>query len=99
MRKMHVVSGQKATQLNDYANRGWGGLTYSYYRERWKRFTTEVITASLSGQKFDEKQFYQSITDFEYEWTLSKEHHPIISGENPILLAKTLSEKYMQYFY
>lgn len=94
-----TVWGQKATQLNDYANRGWGGLTYSYYRERWKRFTTEVITASLSGQKFDEKQFYQSITDFEYEWTLSKEHHPIISGENPILLAKTLSEKYMQYFY
>lgn len=94
-----TVWGQKATQLNDYANRGWGGLTYSYYRERWKRFTTEVITASSSGQKFDEKQFYQSITDFEYEWTLSKEHHPIISGENPILLAKTLSEKYMQYFY
>ena len=57
------------------------------------------MQTSLSGQKFDEKQFYQSITDFEHEWTLSKEHHPIISGENPILLAKTLSEKYMQYFY
>ena len=60
-----TVWGQKATQLNDYANRGWGGLTYSYYRERWKRFTTEVITASLSGQKFDEKQFYEGKINIE----------------------------------
>ena len=41
-----TVWGQKATQLNDYANRGWGGLTYSYYRERWKRFTTYPVILS-----------------------------------------------------
>ncbi|MCS2207905.1 alpha-N-acetylglucosaminidase C-terminal domain-containing protein [Bacteroides thetaiotaomicron] len=31
-----TVWGQKGNGLNDYANRGWGGLTNVYYRERWK---------------------------------------------------------------
>ena len=89
-----TVWGQKNTQLNDYANRGWGGLTRTFYRERWKRFTEEVIAAMTRHKKFDEEKFHQDITQFEYEWTLKNEDFPITSEENPISLAKELILKY-----
>ena len=89
-----TVWGQKDTQLNDYANRGWGGLTRTFYRERWKRFTEEVIAAMTRHKNFDEEKFHQDITQFEYEWTLKNEDFPIISEENPISLAKELILKY-----
>ena len=89
-----TVWGQKDTQLNDYANRGWGGLTRTFYRERWKRFTEEVIAAMTRHKNFDEEKFHQDITQFEYEWTLKNEDFPITSGENPISLAKELILKY-----
>ena len=93
-----TVWGQKATQLNDYANRGWGGLTKTFYRERWRKFTNEAISAVISGRKINEKDFYKEITDFEYEWTLQKDTFPIASGGNPIQIAKYLLNKYRTYF-
>lgn len=93
-----TVWGQQDTQLNDYANRGWGGLTKSFYRERWRRFTKEVVAAMAKQEAFDEKKFHQEITQFEYDWTLEKEQFPITSGENPIQLAKSLIIKYKNDF-
>jgi alpha-N-acetylglucosaminidase len=93
-----TVWGQKDTQLNDYANRGWGGLTRSFYRERWKRFTEDVLVSVINGKEFDEKQFHQNITQFEYEWTLQKGDFPIVSGENPIEVASILISKYDAHF-
>ena len=93
-----TVWGQKATQLNDYANRGWGGLTKSFYRERWKRFTDEVISSIESGKVIDEQKFYKNITDFEYDWILQKETFSITSGQNPIQIAHSLLDKYQIYF-
>lgn len=93
-----TVWGQKATQLNDYANRGWGGLTQTFYRERWRRFTNEAISAVVSGREMDETKFYQDITAFEYEWTLQKDTFPIVSGGNPTLIANSLHDKYRMYF-
>lgn len=93
-----TVWGQKATQLNDYANRGWGGLTKTFYRERWKRFTNEAINAVISGKKLDEKTFYKEITDFEYEWTLKNDTFPITSGNDPVQIANSLLDKYQIYF-
>ena len=52
-----TVWGQKNTQLNDYANRGWGGLTRTFYRERWKRFTEEVIAAMTRHKNLMKRNF------------------------------------------
>ena len=94
-----TVWGQKDTQLNDYANRGWGGLTKSFYRERWKRFTEAVIEATVNRKDFNEDKFHHDITQFEYEWTLyNNESFPVISGENPIKIANALIVKYENYF-
>lgn len=93
-----TVWGQQDTQLNDYANRGWGGLTRSFYRERWKRFTDRIITAVLKNEPYDEDKFHQEITKFEYDWTLQKDSFPIISKEDPIQIADSLVSKYDAYF-
>ena len=90
-----TVWGQKGTQLNDYANRGWGGLTRSFYRERWKRFTDGVIAATEAGRKFDEQKFRKEIIQFEYDWTVTDgENFPVTSGENPVKVAKELLARY-----
>ena len=93
-----TVWGQQDTQLNDYANRGWGGLTRSFYRERWKRFTDGVIAAVSEDKPFDEDKFHQDITQFEYNWTLQKDSFPIVSEEDPIQIADSLILKYDTYF-
>ena len=90
--------GQKATQLTDYASRGWGGLTKSFYRERWKRFTTAVLAAMEVNQDFDAKAFYKQITQFEYEWTSQKQNFRQMSGESSVDVAKELQHKYEEYF-
>lgn len=92
-----TVWGQKATQLNDYANRGWGGLTKDFYGSRWKRFTDAAIAARLHGKEHDAKQFYNDITDFEYQWTLQSKEYPIVSGENPVELAREIINKYSNF--
>ncbi len=93
-----TVWGQQDTQLNDYANRGWGGLTRSFYRERWKRFTEKVINSAQQGKAFKEEEFHRDITQFEQDWTLQNEPFPLVSGEDPIQLARSLLLKYEGYF-
>lgn len=93
-----TVWGQKATQLNDYANRGWAGLTSSFYRERWKRFTDAVIDAAENGKPYDPKKYYDEITDFEEAWTRQHDCFPVTSGENPVTVGRFLAEKYNHYF-
>ena len=90
--------GQKATQLNDYANRGWGGLTDSYYRKRWELFTQYAIDEMSHGKEIDEKSFYNLITEFEYQWTLQTNVYSESSGEDPIRIANLLYIKYNPYF-
>lgn len=93
-----TVWGQKATQLNDYANRGWAGLTSSFYRERWRRFTDAVIAAAEAGKAYDPKAYYDAITDFEEEWTHGHDKFDIVSGENPVTVGRELASRYGQYF-
>ena len=93
-----TIWGQKDTQLNDYANRGWAGLTKGFYRERWKRFTDGVLAAMKTHRSFDAKKFHKDITDFEYEWTLQHETFPVSSGEDAVKVANELWNKYQNDF-
>lgn len=82
--------GQKATQLNDYANRDWSGLTLTFYRERWKRFTDNVINCLIENKKFDKETFIKNITDFEEDWVNGHESYVISSHDNPVTISKEL---------
>lgn len=93
-----TIWGQKDTQLNDYANRGWAGLTKSFYRGRWKLFTDGVLAAMKANRSFDEKKFHKDVTEFEYQWTLQHEDFPISSGESAVKVANELWNKYQNDF-
>lgn len=93
-----TVWGQKATQLNDYANRGWAGLTKDFYGARWNKFTDSVIAAAKAGREYDAKKYYDDITEFEYQWTLrTGDDYPIVSDADPTQLAKQLINKYSKF--
>ncbi|MDE6716262.1 MAG: alpha-N-acetylglucosaminidase C-terminal domain-containing protein, partial [Muribaculaceae bacterium] len=92
------VWGQKATQLNDYANRGWAGLTKDFYGARWNMFTNSVIDAVKVGTAYDAKKYYDDITEFEYQWTLrTGDDYPVVSDADPTQMAKQLINKYSKF--
>lgn len=93
-RNIITTWGGKAQSLNDYANRFWAGLTASYYRERWKMFIDEAITATVNKRIFDEKRFYDRITDFEVEWTYKNDAYADKPSGDGVQIAKSLYAKY-----
>ncbi len=85
---------QKGGVLNDYASRGWSGLTDTYYRVRWQRFTAAVIDAMEKGVPYSQEKYKEDIQEFEYQWTLRTDTLPIVSGEDAVAVAKELAQKY-----
>ena len=60
---------EKGRGLNDYANRGWAGLTAGFYRQRWNMFTAAVIDSVKNGSVFSYDDFYKELLDCEERWT------------------------------
>lgn len=93
-RNLITTWGYKRKSLNEYANRGWAGLMKGYYKERWKMFTTEVIAAVKTNRPFDEKAFYQHVTDFEWDWVKQHDKYASSPEGNAIEIAGRLFSKY-----
>jgi alpha-N-acetylglucosaminidase len=87
--------GAKGQSLNDYANRSWAGLTKTYYKERWKMFMDEAISATQKKIKFNEKDFLNRITNFEVEWTCKNDIYSDKPSGNAVQIAESLYEKYV----
>lgn len=85
---------EKGRGLNDYANRGWAGLTAGFYRQRWNMFTAAVIDSVKNGSVFSYDDFYKELLDCEERWTRSHDSYKIVSGESPAIVARELYEKY-----
>lgn len=88
--------GTKGQSLNDYANRSWAGLMKTYYKERWKMFMDQAISAAEKKLAFDEQDFYQRAINFEIEWTNKNDIYPDKPSGNAIQIAKYLYEKYVR---
>jgi alpha-N-acetylglucosaminidase len=97
-RNLITTWGQKASTLNDYANRTWGGLTDTFYGERWRMFFDAVDRAFMKGEKFDEQHqraYEADVTEYEDRWwrncigTFSPK--PVGDG---VQIARELIEKY-----
>lgn len=80
--------------LRDYANRGWGGLTRSFYRERWNRFTADVMDAARRGKPFSQETFMNWMLEWEREWVKRHEDFPVTSGEDALTVARELYDRY-----
>ena len=93
-RNLLTTWGTKRQSLNDYANRSWSGLTDSYYRPRWEMFITDVCQSVDAGKDFDEKKFYEKVTDMEQAWVDSEYEPASTSAPNGVDTARRLMEKY-----
>jgi len=94
-RRLLSTWGEEGTSLNDYANRNWAGLTGTFYRERWRRFTEALIACVESGEEFgDGKQFYDNLKHWEWEWAFSHAPCPAAPATTPAALSLRLLDKY-----
>ena len=93
-RKIVTVWGQKGRHLVDYANRSWGGLMRTYYGERWKLFTQEVIEDVSNHKPFDEPGFSARIKDFEENWAEGSNQFPVSPKGSSLAISRLLYKKY-----
>lgn len=66
--------GGTGTKLADYANRAYAELNEQFYSERWNRFIDQVISDVKAGRKFNQKEFNESIREFERNWAEPTQH-------------------------
>lgn len=93
-RTLLTTWGYPGTVLNDYANRHWSGLTDSYYRVRWNRFTQAVIESMEQGTPFDEDRFREDIIAWEATWPDSRVNIEESVCDDPVGLARQIRERY-----
>lgn len=81
------------TNLDDYANREWTGLTSGYYAKRWQLFFDAVGKALDEGTDFNQNAFNKTLNDFEAQWTWTgKEKH--VPVKDALAEISALVEKY-----
>ena len=55
--------------IDDYANKMWGGLVKDYYKSRWELFVSFLTDALSQGKKFDVNKFNEELLVQESQWT------------------------------
>lgn len=93
-RMLLTVWGGELRSLNDYANRGWAGLTKDFYKKRWEMFLDEVISGAENGTSFDEKAFKETTYKFEDKWVLQDNKYSKKPKGNSFAISKKLYKKY-----
>ncbi len=94
-RNIITTWGTGAQSLNDYANRSWAGLTKGFYKKRWEMLITAVIQAAEKNKEFDEKAFFDKVTQFEWEWTQGNELYSSEPNGDAIEISRALIQKYI----
>lgn len=83
------------TDLADYANREWNGLTGEYYAGRWKLFFGAADAALADGKKFDAKAFAKTRSAFDKSWIESTTNTMLTAPQgDTVALSRKFFEKY-----
>lgn len=80
--------------IRDYSSRSWSGLLSSYYAPRWEMFVAELLSCIREGRKYDEKAFFERLTEFEDDWAANEQN---ITYKDPVdfkALSRAIIEKY-----
>lgn len=80
--------------IDDYANKMWGGLVESYYKPRWELFVSFLLDAITHGTPFDSNKFNAAVFDHETQWTQDTSSFPDRPVGDTLTIAKMLHEKY-----
>lgn len=80
--------------IDDYANKMWGGLVNSYYKPRWQLFVSFLLDAIAHGTQFDSNKFNAAVLAQETEWTHDTSSYPDSPVGETLTIAKMLHAKY-----
>ncbi|MCX2473778.1 alpha-N-acetylglucosaminidase [Pedobacter sp. MC2016-05] len=93
-RMLITVWGGSQRSLNDYANRGWAGLTGDFYKHRWEMFFDEVSMSMSQDKQFDDKVFKDKIHAFEDRWVKDRKKFPTTTIGDSFELCRAMVSKY-----
>jgi alpha-N-acetylglucosaminidase len=86
-------------RLDDYAKKQCSGMFSDYYARRWDLFYRELDKSIEDKTTWDDASFNKKILAFQTEWGKERKSFPaVVSGENPVTVAKELLEKYEKEF-
>ena len=94
-RNLITTWGEEDALLNEYASRGWAGLTATYYAYRWKEFFKDVNAAIEAKKPFDEKAYHDRICKYEGQWWRERlGTFPAEPQGDGVAMAREIAEKY-----
>lgn len=85
----------KHSSIRDYATRLWSGLIDSYYAPRWKMFVEEIISCIDEGREYDEKAFFERLTEFEDNWAEEDTEISYRNPTDPVRFSYDIIDKYI----
>ena len=82
------------TSIRDYASRLWSGLLDSYCKPRWEMFIEEILLCMRENRQYDEKAFFEKLTEFENRWAAEEQQISFRSPSDHMKMSSDLIAKY-----
>lgn len=82
------------TSIRDYASRLWSGLLDSYCKPRWEMFIEEILLCMREKRQYDEKAFFEKLTEFENRWAAEEQQISFRSPSDHMKLSSDFITKY-----
>jgi alpha-N-acetylglucosaminidase len=86
--------GDKNCPLNEYACRQWSGLLNDFYKPRWQQFFGKAEEALQTKKEMDMNAFTEGIKSWEWQWVNKRKDYPVAVKGNPVIVSKSLYQKY-----
>lgn len=82
------------TSIRDYASRLWSGLLDSYCKPRWEMFIEEILLCMREKRQYDEKAFFEKLTEFENRWAAEEQQISFRSPSDHMKMSSDFIAKY-----
>ena len=82
------------TSIRDYASRLWSGLLDSYCKPRWEMFIEEILLCMRENRQYDEKAFFEKLTEFENRWAAEEQQISFRSPSDHMKMSSDFIAKY-----
>eukprot|EP00803_Ostreobium_quekettii_P000116 evm.model.scf_2738.1 EVM.evm.TU.scf_2738.1 scf_2738:3553-15483(-) len=83
------------TELCDYANREWGGLIGSFYRERWRIWLQRLAEDLLHNRPYDAKAWASEVLSFTEQWAMGTQRFSVHPKGDSMSISTALYTKYV----
>ena len=89
-----ITTWGETKSLLDYATRLWVGLMYSYCAPRWEMYIDEIISCIEEGREYDQKSFFDRLSEFEKKWVISDDAIEYKEPACPVELSREIISRY-----